>query len=87
MNRKIKKADLYIGMLVVVSDVVTAQVRTITHIFPDSNMVEVQWKEAEKQCIEGLDCSMLMTPNIKQIEHTISAYGALVGVNDIFDLA
>jgi len=86
MNRKIKKSDMYVGMLVVTSEFLHAQVRTITHVFKDSNMVEVQWYEGEKMCAQGIDASMLMTPTIKQVEHSISTHGPLVGINDIFCL-
>ena len=84
MNREIKKADLYEGMLVVTSELLATQVRTVTHIFKDSNMVEVQWYEGDKICAQGIDYSMLMTPTIKQVEHSISTNGPLVGINDIF---
>jgi hypothetical protein len=86
MARKFKKADLYVGMLVVTSDFLHAQVRTISHIF-DNNTVELQWMEGDRHCAQGIDISMLMTPTIKQVEHSIGTWGPLIGINDFLELA
>jgi len=86
MSKALKKSNLYIGQLVVTSDNPEAQVRTISHIF-DNNMVEVQWYEGAKLVVQGIDCSMLYTPTIKQIEYSIQFNGRLVANHEIFDLA
>jgi hypothetical protein len=85
MARKITKKSMYEGMLVVTSDFLHAQVRTISHIFKDSNMVEVQWMEGTNHCSQGVDYSLLMTPTVKQIEHSIGTFGPLVGINEILN--
>jgi len=84
MTRKITKKSMYVGMLVVTTDWLGAQVYTIAHIFKNSNMVELQHKEGERQCSQVTDYSLLMNPTIKQIEHSINDNGPLVGVNDLF---
>ena len=84
MTRKITKKSLYVGMLVVTSDLLHAQVRTLSHIFKDSNMVELQWLEGDRHCLEGIDYSMLSIPTVKHIEHSINDHGRLLGVNDLF---
>jgi hypothetical protein len=87
MTRKIKKADLYVGMLVVTSDSNDAQVRTISYIFDNGNMVEVQWLEGTRHCSQGVDYSLLMVPTIKQIESTIANNGHLVSINELMQFA
>jgi len=84
MTRKITKKSMYVGMLVVTTDWLGAQVYTIAHIFKNWKIVELQWKEGERQCSQVIDYSLLMNPTIKQIEHSINDNGPLVGVNDLF---
>lgn len=86
MSKSLKKSNLYIGQLVTTSDSLKAQVRTVSHIF-DNNMVELQWYEGDQLIVQGIDCSMLYAPTIKQIEYSIQFNGRLVSTNDIFELA
>jgi hypothetical protein len=85
MTRKITKKSLYVGMLVVTSDLLGAQVRTLSHIFKGTNMVELQWMEGTRHCSQGVDYSLCSIPSIKQIEHSINDHGALIGVNEILN--
>ena len=88
MSKPLKKSNLYVGQLVVTSDNPEAQVRTISHLFESThalNMVEVQWYEGTKLIAQGIDCSMLYTPTIKQIEYSIQFNGRLVANHEIFD--
>jgi hypothetical protein len=87
-NKRIKRDHMYIGQLVVCSDHPEAQVRTISGFHDGWTFtVEVQWYEGNKQCSQGVDCSMLREPTIKQIEYSIANNGKLVAMNDIMQLA
>ena len=83
-NKKLKRSDLYIGQLVVVSDNLDAQVRTVAHLFDNSKMVELQWYEGTNHCSQGTDLE-LYEPTIKQIVHSIALYGKLVAYNDLLN--
>jgi hypothetical protein len=85
-QQKIKKSDLYLGQLVVTSTADDAQVRTVSHIFDSSTMVELQWMEGSALCAQGSDYSLLMIPTIKQIENSIYKYGNLVSSKEIVKL-
>jgi hypothetical protein len=82
---KIKKSNLYLGQLVVTSIADDAQVRTVSHIFDSSTMVELQWMEGTNHCTQGVDYSLLMIPTIKQIENSIFNYGNLVSAKEIIN--
>jgi hypothetical protein len=84
---KIKSQDLYVGMLVVTTDMTEAQVYTISHIFENSHIVELQHKEGERQCMGGVDYLLIMRPTIKQIEYSIANYGPLLSMEELLDLA
>jgi hypothetical protein len=85
-NKRIKLENIYIGQLVVCSDHPEVQVRTVSALL-DGFMIEVQWYEGKNQCVQGVDCSMLREPTIKQIEYSIANNGKLVAMNDIMQLA
>ena len=90
MTKKVKKSNLYVGQLVVTSDNPEAQVRTISHLFEPTHaldMVEVQWYEGSRICVQGIPCSMLYIPTIQQIEHSIQVNGRLVAKQDLLDFA
>jgi len=83
-NKRLKRSDLYIGQLVVVSGNFDAQVRTVAHLFENSKMVELQWYEGTHHCSQGTDLE-LYEPTIKQIVYSIATYGKLVAHNDLLN--
>jgi hypothetical protein len=85
-NKKINRNDLYLGQLVVCSDHPTAQVRTVSHVFSNSTVVELQWYEGSNQCSQEVDCQ-LFTPTLKQIEYSIDLNGKLVAFHDLLQIA
>jgi hypothetical protein len=85
-NKRVKRANLYIGQLVVCTDHPEAQVRTVSELI-DHFMVQVQWYEGSHQCVQPVDCSMLYEPTLRQIEYSIAHNGKLVAMNDIMQLA
>lgn len=84
-NKKIEKNDFYVGQLVVTSKSKDAQVRTVSHIFSNSTMVELQWYEGTGHCSQGVDYSLCMTPTLEQIEYSIDINGKLVAFHDILN--
>lgn len=85
MQKRIKKSDLYIGQLVVVTDHPEAQVRTVAGV--EGNVAILQWHEGSRLCSQGHDAFGLMKPTLKQIEYSIAANGALVSTQELVDWA
>lgn len=85
-NKRIKQERLYVGQLVVCSEHIEAQVRTVSALL-DNFIVEVQWYEGDKLCAQGVDYSLLREPTLKQIECSIAHNGPLVPMNGIALLA
>ena len=83
-NKKLKRSNLYIGQLVVCSDHPQVQVRTVSHHFPNSSMIELQWFEGTNHCSQGVDCQ-LYEPTIAQIEYSIQFNGKLMQVGELLD--
>jgi hypothetical protein len=83
-SKKLKRSDLYIGKLVVCSDHPEVQVRTVSHLFPNSSMVELQWYEGTNHCSQGVDCQ-LYEPTSKQVEHSICNNGKLMPCQELLD--
>lgn len=84
-NRKIAHIDFYMGQLVVTSKNKDAQVRTVSHIFSNSNMIELQWFEGTNHCSQGIDYSLCMTPTLEQIEYSIDLNGRLMAFHDLLN--
>ena len=82
-HKKVAKNSMYVGQLVVTSEMLYGQVYTIGHIFKGTNMIELQHREGERLCSQVTDYSLCMHPTVKQIEHSINDNGPLVGVNDL----
>ena len=74
---KVKKADLHIGQLVVVSDAPDAQVRTIAYVSDHKKFALLMWFEGERLSTQSLTTDILLVPTIQQIEYSINTYGAL----------
>lgn len=84
-NKRIKQENIYIGQLVVCTDHPEAQVRTVSALL-DGFMIEVQWYEGKNLCVQGVDCSLLREPTIRQVEYSIAHNGKLVAMDDIMQL-
>jgi hypothetical protein len=83
-SKKLKRADLRIGQLVVCSDHPKVQVRTVSHLFSNSSMVELQWFEGTNHCSQGVDCQ-LYVPTMEQIEFSIDHNGKLMAFHDLLN--
>jgi hypothetical protein len=85
MKKAIKLEDIRPGQLVVTSDSLEAQVRTVESV--EGFQVTLTWYEGTNQCIQGVDYSLLGVPTIAQIEYSISNYGRLANLQDVADVA
>jgi hypothetical protein len=84
MNKKIKLQNIYVGQLVVTSNSVEAQVRTVESV--EGLMVTLTWYEGTNQCIQGVDYSLLSVPTVAQIEYSINNHGRLANLQDVEDV-
>jgi hypothetical protein len=84
MRRFIKQANLYVGQLVVVSEMPEATVATVVSM--DYLKVELRWREGTRLCGCTFDSYMLFLPTLRQIENSIANNGALVSFKEIEEL-
>jgi hypothetical protein len=84
MKKSIKLKDIYVGQLVVTTDSVEAQVRTVESV--EGLMVTLTWYEGTNQCIQGVDYSLLGVPTNEQVEYSINANGRLANILDVADV-
>jgi hypothetical protein len=87
MQRFIPSKKLYVGQLVVVSTIETAQVRTIAKIHKrDSGVVYAVtfiWNEGDRLCAQNTDAWTLYKPTLEQIEFSIQVNGKLANKGDV----
>jgi hypothetical protein len=83
--KKLNKKQLYVGMLVVVTDSPETQVYTVEQIDEDY-FVHLTWYVGTNQGARAVDYSILQRPTIQQIEYSINANGKLANVMDVVDL-
>jgi hypothetical protein len=86
MQKRIKKSDLYVGQLVVVTDHPETQVYTVAAV-GEGNVAILQWMEGTSHCSQGHDAFSLSKPTLEQIEYSIAANGALLSVDKILEWA
>lgn len=82
---RIKKSNLYVGQLVVVTDHPETQVYTIAEI--NGNIAILQWYEGDRHCSQGHDAFGFLIPTLKQIEYSIAHNGRLMPVCDLLEWA
>ena len=89
MQRFIPTKKLYVGQLVVVSTIDTAQVRTIGAIHKrDSGVVyavTLLWHEGNRLCAQNTDAYTLYKPTLDQIQYSIQFNGRLANYSDVRD--
>ena len=87
MQRFIPTKKLYVGQLVVVSTIDTAQVRTIGAIHKRENgviyAVTLLWNEGSRLCGQHTDAFTLYKPTLEQIEYSIQVNGRLANKTDV----
>lgn len=83
MRKQIKRQDLSLGNLVVVTVHPETQVYTVAG-FEGQNEVLLMWKEGKRICQQIHDIDSLYKPTIEQIEYSISGNGALVGTHEMW---
>jgi hypothetical protein len=81
--KKIKREDLYVGQLVVVTEHPHTQVYTVAEI--GKHIAILQWYEGSMLCSCGHDVHSFIEPSITQIENSIKLNGPLVSLKEIVD--